>query len=262
MSSDVDRAVDFLRGHLAAGPVASKEISAKAEAAGLSWPAVRRAQDKLGIKPTRRSESGTGSGAWFWSLPKNGAAAAEIDPALSPNPNVDAARPTDLPEFIRLIRAADAEGGLVSIDEVVARDVFVRATSGARKAGQIVVRRGAGEELRGVSYLRFEQPWCGGPFHLAQIFQFVDPQHRSPKIADELTSHARYIAARCDVAFVANTSTLIQKAPVVSELPTAAPSPVSASAAVTDNDSPVVNPTPAVAGLAAAALDNPAIGGA
>jgi hypothetical protein len=219
MSSDVDRAVDFLRGHLAAGPVASKEISAKAEAAGLSWPAVRRAQDKLGIKPTRRSESGTGSGAWFWSLPKNGAAAAEID-------------------------------------------VFVRATSGARKAGQIVVRRGAGEELRGVSYLRFEQPWCGGPFHLAQIFQFVDPQHRSPKIADELTSHARYIAARCDVAFVANTSTLIQKAPVVSELPTAAPSPVSASAAVTDNDSPVVNPTPAVAGLAAAALDNPAIGGA
>jgi putative DNA primase/helicase len=65
-------AEQFLRDTLAAGPVAAADVKREAIAAGLSWATVRRAQNRLGIRPSRHAESGDGLGGcghWYWSLP-------------------------------------------------------------------------------------------------------------------------------------------------------------------------------------------------
>jgi putative DNA primase/helicase len=65
-------AEQFLRDTLAAGPMAAADVKREAIAAGLSWATVRRAQNRLGIRPARHAESGDGLGGrghWYWSLP-------------------------------------------------------------------------------------------------------------------------------------------------------------------------------------------------
>ena len=47
-----------------------KKVKAEAEGAGLSWRTVRRAKDRLGIKPYK--ERGKEHGGWLWSLPQGG----------------------------------------------------------------------------------------------------------------------------------------------------------------------------------------------
>ena len=59
-------AEEFLRDLLTAGPVSQKEIRAAAEGAGLSWATVRRAKDRLKIKPDKDGMKG----GWLWALPK------------------------------------------------------------------------------------------------------------------------------------------------------------------------------------------------
>jgi putative DNA primase/helicase len=59
-------AEDFLLDFLMDGPKPAKECKAAAAAAALSWATVRRAQDKLGIKPSKDSMTG----GWTWSLPE------------------------------------------------------------------------------------------------------------------------------------------------------------------------------------------------
>jgi putative DNA primase/helicase len=55
----------FLLDELATGPLPPKDIRARAEAAGIAWRTVRRAQQKLGIKPHK---AGLNEG-WLWNLP-------------------------------------------------------------------------------------------------------------------------------------------------------------------------------------------------
>jgi putative DNA primase/helicase len=64
-----EEAGDFLRRLLAEGAMDAKEIRAQCTAAGLAWATVRRAKDRLGIKPERESEGSAGDGKWVWSLP-------------------------------------------------------------------------------------------------------------------------------------------------------------------------------------------------
>jgi putative DNA primase/helicase len=59
-------ATDFLLDLLIDGPKPAKECKAAAAEAALSWATVRRAQDKLGIKPSKDSMTG----GWTWSLPE------------------------------------------------------------------------------------------------------------------------------------------------------------------------------------------------
>src|SRR5262245_52446833 len=63
---------EFLRSLLTDGPMATAEVKREANAAGLSWATVRRAQARLGIRPIRVAESRDGLGGrgyWSWSLP-------------------------------------------------------------------------------------------------------------------------------------------------------------------------------------------------
>jgi putative DNA primase/helicase len=68
-STALDEATDWLQELLASGPMAAKDIQTQADAAGLSWATIRRAKDRLGIKPVRQSEGGDGNGKWLWALP-------------------------------------------------------------------------------------------------------------------------------------------------------------------------------------------------
>jgi putative DNA primase/helicase len=61
-------AENFLREMLANGPVSQKDVKDAAEGAGLAWATVRRAKDKLGIRPQRASIGTEGAGHWVWSL--------------------------------------------------------------------------------------------------------------------------------------------------------------------------------------------------
>ena len=60
-------AEDFLLDLLADGPVAAKQVKADGDAAGLSWATLRRAKDRLGIRPHKAK--GETYGGWQWSLP-------------------------------------------------------------------------------------------------------------------------------------------------------------------------------------------------
>jgi putative DNA primase/helicase len=61
-----EEAESFLRELLAHGPVPAKQVKADADDTGLSWTTVRRAKERLGIKPHK---AGMDAG-WLWSLPK------------------------------------------------------------------------------------------------------------------------------------------------------------------------------------------------
>ena len=64
-----EEAADFLREILADGPVSQKDVEAQADAAGLSWAAVKRAKKSAGVKAERRGIEGErGAGRWFWSI--------------------------------------------------------------------------------------------------------------------------------------------------------------------------------------------------
>jgi hypothetical protein len=63
----LDRAVDWLQGALAAGPVLSSELTAHAAAAGFSDVTIRRARGRLGVQ-TLRQKTSLG-GQWLCALP-------------------------------------------------------------------------------------------------------------------------------------------------------------------------------------------------
>ena len=63
--SEFERAVAFLREHLAAGPLPVAELKAHAQAAGLSLGTIRRAKKRLAI----RSFKPSAHGGWYWELP-------------------------------------------------------------------------------------------------------------------------------------------------------------------------------------------------
>ena len=69
-SSALNQAVDFLMQLLAEGALPSNQVKEEAKDAGVTWPTIRRAKDKIGIKPIRRGTEGKkGGGTWYWELP-------------------------------------------------------------------------------------------------------------------------------------------------------------------------------------------------
>ena len=65
--------VEWLAIQLADGPVPPRELENRARDKGLSWASVKRAKQRLGIKPRK---TGFGEG-WLWGLPVEGAQNAE-----------------------------------------------------------------------------------------------------------------------------------------------------------------------------------------
>jgi putative DNA primase/helicase len=84
--SVLDEATDWLKELLfGEGSVDAKQVRAQAEAAGLTWATVKRAKNRLGIKPQRRSQGSHGEGKWIWALPSQGQGAQEVQDAHAPN---------------------------------------------------------------------------------------------------------------------------------------------------------------------------------
>jgi hypothetical protein len=90
-------AEDFLRDLLADGVMAQKKVKAEAEGAGLSWRTVRRAKNRLGIKPYK--ERGKEHGSWMWSLTQGGHNASQH------------ARGKMLDTLATLVEAQESQGG-------------------------------------------------------------------------------------------------------------------------------------------------------
>ena len=63
--TDTDWAVDYLRDLLSNGPIQASEVQKGARQIGVSKKSLRRAQEKLSIKPQKTSFEG----GWSWSLP-------------------------------------------------------------------------------------------------------------------------------------------------------------------------------------------------
>ena len=61
------KAVEFIRETLAAGPVASTEMQRLADVAGHAWVTVKRAKDRAGVT-TYAVTDGDGRKRWYWSL--------------------------------------------------------------------------------------------------------------------------------------------------------------------------------------------------
>jgi putative DNA primase/helicase len=78
-------ATDFLLDELSSGPRAVREIKTSAAEAGIAWRTVRRAQQKLGIKPHK---AGLNKG-WQWSLPKKDEPHSDTDGAEDDHPSVE-----------------------------------------------------------------------------------------------------------------------------------------------------------------------------
>nr|WP_170773936.1 AAA family ATPase [Ruegeria lacuscaerulensis] len=64
-SSELDRAVSFLRQYLAKGPVAAKDVELQAEAKSLSKRTLDRAKEALSVKSEKEGKK------WIWSLDDN-----------------------------------------------------------------------------------------------------------------------------------------------------------------------------------------------
>jgi len=68
-SPELDEAVEWLAEQLKTGPVAAKEIRARAKRDGLAWATVRRAKERLGVTSAKQ---GFDAGArWYWNLPRS-----------------------------------------------------------------------------------------------------------------------------------------------------------------------------------------------
>jgi putative DNA primase/helicase len=64
-----NEAEDFLQQVLADGPRPTVQIRAEANSAGVAWPTVRRAKEKLGVKASKV----TLDGGWEWAMPRDAA---------------------------------------------------------------------------------------------------------------------------------------------------------------------------------------------
>lgn len=62
------RAVEFLRQRLARGPVASNALRREAEAVGISWATLKRAQARLHLSVRKLSKAEDLKQSWVWSL--------------------------------------------------------------------------------------------------------------------------------------------------------------------------------------------------
>ncbi len=83
-TTEQEDAEEFLRGLLADGPVASKQVKADADGAGFAWATVRRAQKAIGAEAYRAGEGIGSKASWFWRL----AVKPEIAKVLTETPKV------------------------------------------------------------------------------------------------------------------------------------------------------------------------------
>ncbi|MCZ8395886.1 AAA family ATPase [Achromobacter ruhlandii] len=67
-TTEQEDAEEFLRGLLADGPVASKQVKADADGAGFAWATIRRAQKAIGAEAYRAGEGIGSKASWFWRL--------------------------------------------------------------------------------------------------------------------------------------------------------------------------------------------------
>lgn len=105
------------------------------------------------------------------------------------------ATPDDEDEIMLLLGQMHAEGGLLPLSEMRARDMFRRAF---RKEGAVMGVVGAPGDIKAMIYLLISNYWYTEAFHLEELFNFVRPDVRNTpdgsKLADQMIEYAKKCA--------------------------------------------------------------------
>ncbi|MFH1109895.1 MAG: AAA family ATPase [Planctomycetota bacterium] len=120
-----EASADWLRGQLKDGPVPMRTIETRAQDAGMTWPSVRRAKDRLHVAALKTSFGG----GWVWALPTaDGDTPRPPDPEGAQNPPSPRVEHLEHLEHVREppIHAEDDSQGVQG-----AQDAQPGATSGS-----------------------------------------------------------------------------------------------------------------------------------
>lgn len=105
--------------------------------------------------------------------------------------SVRLATPRDEGDVVAMCRELHAENGPHPLDEDKLRDMLRRAFDGE---GGIIAVIGPPGDLRGCIYLSLEPIWFSQDYQLAELFNYVRPEHRKSGYAKALISYAKSCA--------------------------------------------------------------------
>jgi GNAT superfamily N-acetyltransferase len=115
---------------------------------------------------------------------------------------VHAAGMDDMPELLRLLRLAHAEGGMFRLDESAVEETFRRALLDGKREAFIGVIRSEGREICAMIYVAITRYWYTDEFHVEESFNFVAPKHRQSNYADVLIRWAQHLADELGIPLV------------------------------------------------------------
>jgi len=105
--------------------------------------------------------------------------------------NVRLATPEDEEEVIQLLHVLHAEGGLMPLDEMAAREMFQRAF---HRKGAILGVIGEPGDIQAMIFLLISKFWYTTQFHLEELFNFIRPDKRKSDYASKMIEFAKKCA--------------------------------------------------------------------
>jgi hypothetical protein len=98
------------------------------------------------------------------------------------------AEPSDESEVMKLMHVMHAEGGLMPLDEMSAREMFQRAFN---RKGAILGVIGEPGNIKAMIFLLIGKFWYTQQYHLEELFNFIRPDERKSDYARRMIAFAK-----------------------------------------------------------------------